>query len=75
MASVASKGISVLPLAVGTQNDFRMFDQLIMDNYTMLAQLGVSDVKAYGLDTSNVLIEKVPLMLESSRRPELIRLH
>ena len=55
--------------------DFRMFDQFIMDNYTMLAQLGVSDVKAYGLDTSNVLIEKVPLMLESSRRPELIRLH
>jgi KUP system potassium uptake protein len=55
--------------------DFNMFDQFVMDNYTMLARMGVTDVKSYGLDTSNVFIEMVPLMMETSRKPVLTRLH
>jgi KUP system potassium uptake protein len=55
--------------------DFPPFDQFIMDNYTLLAHLGVTDVRAYGLDTSNVTIEKVPLMKEDSKKPVLVRLH
>jgi hypothetical protein len=46
-----------------------------MDNYSILSHLGVTDVRAYGLDTSNVMIEKVPLMLDDSQKPHLIRLH
>jgi KUP system potassium uptake protein len=55
--------------------DFPVFDQFIMDNYSILSHLGVTDVRAYGLDTSNVMIEKVPLMLDDSQKPHLIRLH
>ena len=55
--------------------DFPVFDQFIMDNYSILSHLGVTDVRAYGLDTSNVMIEKVPLTLEDSQRPILHRLH
>jgi KUP system potassium uptake protein len=55
--------------------DFHPFDQFIMDNYSLLAHLGVTDVRAYGLDTSNVTIEKVPLMKEDSKKPVLVRLH
>lgn len=55
--------------------DFPPFDQFIMDNYSLLAHMGVTDVRAYGLDTSNVMIEKVPLTKEDSKKPVLVRLH
>lgn len=41
--------------------DFAAFDQFIMDYYNILKNIGISDVKAFGLDTSNVVVEKVPL--------------
>jgi len=41
--------------------DFPARDQLIMDLYDILKRFGISEVKALGLDTSNVLIETVPL--------------
>ena len=55
--------------------DFPAFDQFIMDYYSLLAKIGISDVRAYGLDTSNVMIEQVPLTMEDSERPALVRLH
>ncbi|MCX6256772.1 MAG: KUP/HAK/KT family potassium transporter [Bacteroidia bacterium] len=44
--------------------DFPAFEQFIMDIYEVLKNIGITEVKAYGLDTSNVVIEKVPLMME-----------
>lgn len=41
--------------------DFPPFEQFIMDVYTYLKRLGISEVRAFGLDTSNVVVEKVPL--------------
>jgi KUP system potassium uptake protein len=41
--------------------DFPPFDQFIMDFYNILKKIGISDVKAYGLDTSNIVVEKVPM--------------
>lgn len=55
--------------------DFPPFDQFIMDNYTILSRLGLSDVRAYGLDTSSVMTELVPLSREDTERPVLKRLH
>ena len=43
--------------------DFASFEQFIMDIYTILKRLGISEIRAYGLDTSSVIIEKVPLTL------------
>jgi KUP system potassium uptake protein len=54
--------------------DFKPFEQLIMDVYAMIKHIGIPDVKAYGLDTSNVLIEKVPLQLPTKSDAHSTRL-
>jgi KUP system potassium uptake protein len=41
--------------------DFPVRDQFILDLYDLLKRLGISEVRALGLDTSNVLAETVPL--------------
>ncbi len=55
--------------------DFSPFDQFIMDIYSILKRIGITDVKAYGLDTSNVLVEKVPLVVEREEPPKLKRIY
>jgi KUP system potassium uptake protein len=45
--------------------DFPGFDQLIMDIYAILKRIGISEVRAFGLDTSNIQVEKVSLRLPS----------
>lgn len=54
--------------------DFKPFEQFIMDLYAMIKHIGIPDVKAYGLDTSNVLIEKVPLQLPTKSNSHLTRI-
>lgn len=46
--------------------DFKLHDRLNLFLFRMFRGMGISDVKAYGLDTSNVLVEKVPLMIDKS---------
>jgi KUP system potassium uptake protein len=41
--------------------DFKPSQQFIMDCYSFLRAVGISDVREFGLDTSNVTVEKVPL--------------
>jgi KUP system potassium uptake protein len=41
--------------------DFKAGDQFIMDIYDILKRFGITEVKALGLDTSNVTVETVPL--------------
>ncbi|NTW31905.1 MAG: KUP/HAK/KT family potassium transporter [Bacteroidetes bacterium] len=53
--------------------DFSPYEQLIMDIYSILKRIGISDVKAFGLDTSNVEVEKVPLMIDTYSGKELKR--
>lgn len=53
--------------------DFKAFEQMIMDIYVVLKNIGVPDVKAYGLDTSNVFVETVPLQLEEDTPSKLKR--
>jgi KUP system potassium uptake protein len=55
--------------------DFLPYEQFIMDIYSVLKQIGISDVKAFGLDTSNVEVEKVPLMMESDTGKSLKRVY
>jgi len=44
--------------------DFRPIDQFIMEIHNLIKKVAITNVKAYGLDTSNVTIEKVPLMVD-----------
>jgi KUP system potassium uptake protein len=45
--------------------DFRFSgkEQFILDNYTLLSRMSLSNVKAYGMDSSNVVVEDVPLVI------------
>jgi len=54
--------------------DFKYVEQFIMDVYSVLKNIGVPDVKAYGLDTSNVYVEKVPLQLDEDKPIKLHRI-
>ncbi len=54
--------------------DFKPFEQLIMDLYNAIKHIGIPDVKAYGLDTSSVYIEKVPLQNPQNEQIHLKRI-
>jgi len=42
--------------------DFNPFQQIIMNFYYMLKKIGISDIKALGLDSSITKLETVPLI-------------
>ncbi|MBL6950832.1 MAG: hypothetical protein ISR57_09340 [Bacteroidales bacterium] len=44
--------------------DFPPKEQFIMDMYAVFKKFGISEVRALGLDTSNVTIETVPLYID-----------
>jgi len=53
--------------------DFPAFEQFIIDTYRWLTKISLSDIRAYGLDTSNVTEEKVPFVVETGKRNILKR--
>jgi KUP system potassium uptake protein len=44
--------------------DFPTSDQFIMNIYNVIKRFGISDVRYFGLDSSNMVVEKVPLESE-----------
>jgi KUP system potassium uptake protein len=44
--------------------DFPPREQFIMDLYAIFKKIGISEVRALGLDTSNVTVETVPLYID-----------
>jgi KUP system potassium uptake protein len=48
---------------LSNDNDLRPSEKLIMDAYFLLNRLAVSNQEYFGLDTSNVLVENVPLII------------
>ncbi len=48
--------------------DFSPYEKFIMSLYTILHKFGISEVKAFGLDTSNIIVEKVPLTVDTSQK-------
>lgn len=45
----------------------------VMNVYSLVRRMGISEVRAYGLDTSNVTVEKVPLLVKFRRTTNRIR--
>ena len=68
-ASLAEKNIVgdfrfiVIKRHLSYENELSLYENLIMDGYFMLDALSLSEDKAFGLDTSSVKIEKVPLVI------------
>ncbi len=54
--------------------DFPPFEQFIMDIYSYLKRVGIGEVRAYGMDTSNVVVEKVPLAIPKNPKFDLTRI-
>jgi len=57
-------------------NDYDLpgFEEFIMDSYDVLKGLSISEAKAFGLDTSSLTIEKVPLLVNPRKNLVLKRM-
>ncbi len=53
--------------------DFAPFKQFLMNLYSFVKKFGITEVRALGLDTSNVIIEQVPLIIDAKVKSELVR--
>ena len=65
----------VLQRHLSNENELSTYDQFIMDIYFTLDKLSLSEAKAFGLDTSSVLIEKVPLVIAPLKEFKLKRFY
>jgi KUP system potassium uptake protein len=53
--------------------DFAPSRQFLMNLYSFVKKFGITEVRALGLDTSNVVIEQVPLIIDTKIKSELVR--
>ncbi len=56
------------------ENEFSFTDGFILRSYFALNKLGQSDAKAFGLDTSETRIEKIPLVVQPVSKLKLDRI-
>jgi len=64
----------VLEKFLSNENDIPFYEKIVLDIYFMLKSVSLSEEKAFGLDTSSVHIEKVPLVISPIREISLKRL-
>ena len=64
----------VIEKYISNENVFNFFQRIVLGNYSFLKSMGLPEEKAFGLDTSLVTVEKVPLVLNPANRVELKRL-
>jgi KUP system potassium uptake protein len=55
-------------------NVIPVYEKIVLSIYNILKKMGLSDEKAFGLDTSNVLIEKVPIVINPPSEIKLKRI-
>jgi KUP system potassium uptake protein len=65
----------VLEKFLSYDNDLPVYERMVMDGYFMLKELSLSEEKAFGLDTSSVVVEKVPMVIKPTRKISLTRVH
>jgi len=63
----------VLEKFLSYENELPFFEKVIMDIYFFLKNISLSEGAEFGLDTSIVTIEKVPLLLTAPRATKLER--
>lgn len=54
-------------------NKLSMSDRLTMNGYYNLSKVSLNDKRAFGLDTSNVTVEKTPLVVAPIKNIQLVR--
>jgi KUP system potassium uptake protein len=65
----------VLKRHLSNENDLMGIERFIMQAYFAIDNLSLSEEKAFGLDTSSVTIEKVPLIVSPMRDFKLKRVY
>jgi KUP system potassium uptake protein len=51
-----------------------VYEKMVLKGYFILKELSISEEKAFGLDTSSVKVEKVPLVISPPREINLKRI-
>jgi KUP system potassium uptake protein len=54
----------VIERFLSIENEFVVLDDIVFNTYFFLKQLGLSDIKAFGLERSNVQVEYVPWLYQ-----------
>jgi KUP system potassium uptake protein len=65
----------VLKRHLSYENELSVYESLIMDAYSVLDNLSLSEEKAFGLDTSSVTVEKVPMIVAPVKEFKLKRVY
>ena len=64
----------VIEKFLSNENELPFYEKIILDIYFVLKQLSLSEENAFGLDTSSVTTEKVPLIVTPARDINLVRI-
>ena len=64
----------VIEKYISNENVFGIYQSIVLGNYAFLKLFGMPEEKAFGLDTSLVTVEKVPLVLNPQGRVDLKRI-
>jgi KUP system potassium uptake protein len=64
----------VLEKHLSHDNDLPRYEQFVMDLYFLLKNFGQSEASAFGLDTSSVTTEKVPMVISPLEKLQLKRI-
>ncbi len=65
----------VLEKFLSAENEFSFRDGFILKSYFAIKQLAQADTKAYGLDTSETRIEKIPLVVNPVSNLKITRIY
>ncbi|AMS28031.1 potassium transporter Kup [Bacteroidetes bacterium UKL13-3] len=65
----------VLKRHLSNENELSLYERLIMDGYFLLDKFSLSEEKAFGLDTSSVTVEKVPMVIAPVKDFKLKRIY
>jgi KUP system potassium uptake protein len=57
------------------ENELNLYERIILKIYFILKHVSVSEEKAFGLDTSNVLVEKFPLIISPAKELNMKRIY
>jgi KUP system potassium uptake protein len=64
----------VIEKFLSNENELPFYEKIIMKAYFILKYFSLSEEKAFGLDTSNVLIEKFPMVISPVKEIPLCRI-
>ena len=63
----------IIETFLSVENEFALKEGLILNTYFSIKQLAQPDTRAFGLDTSDVVIEKIPIVISPASNIQLKR--